>query len=48
MNGCELVNLISILSCAIAQDKTSEELNLLAAVFSQLGDSLAVIASTKN
>lgn len=47
MNGCELVNLVSILSCIIAQDKTQDELNLLAAIFSQLGDSLAVIANTK-
>lgn len=47
MNGCELVNIISILSCIISQDKTSEELALLATIFTQLGDSLAVIAITK-
>ena len=47
MNGCELVNLVSILSCIIAQDKTQDELDLLSAIFTQLGDSLALIATTR-
>lgn len=48
MNGCELVNFISILACAIAQDKTADELTLLGTIFTQLGDSLATIAATKS
>lgn len=48
MNSCELVTLISTLSCIIAQDKTNDELNLLSAIFTQLGDSLATIAASRD
>ena len=44
MNSCEIVNLVSILSCAIAKDRKTEEIELLAAILVQLGDSLATIA----
>lgn len=47
MNGCELVSFISALSCIISQDRDADELGLLAVVFTQLGDSLAVIAAKK-
>lgn len=47
MQSCNLVMLISALSCEIAKDKTADELSLLGAVFSQLGDSLATIAAQK-
>lgn len=43
MNSCELVTIISSLSCAIAEAFTEEELVVLATVFTQLGDSLATI-----
>lgn len=43
MNSCELVNLISMLSCLIVENYTDEEIGVLAAVFTQLGDSLATI-----
>ncbi len=36
MPNCEFVTFISILACSIAQDKTPEELGLLAALFTQL------------
>lgn len=48
MNGYELVNIISVLSCIIAKDKTEEELTLLAAIFTQLGDTLATIVASQN
>lgn len=48
MNGCELVTLISTLACIIAQDKTDDELNLLAAIFTQLGDSLTTIVASRS
>ena len=44
MNSCEFVTLISILASNIAKDKNSEQIGLLAAFFSQLGDTLATIA----
>lgn len=47
MNPCELVTFVSSLACVISKDKNSNELALLASVFSQLGDSLATIAVAK-
>ena len=43
MNSCELVNLVSMLSCLIVQNYNDNEIGLLAAIFTQLGDSLATI-----
>ncbi len=36
MQNCEFVTFISILACSIAKDKTQEELDILAAFFTQL------------
>ena len=36
MGNCEFVTLISTLACAIAKDKTAEELSVLSAFFVQL------------
>ena len=47
MNSCELVNLISMLSCIIVQNYDDNEIALLAAIFTQLGDSLATILANK-
>lgn len=44
MKNCEFVSLISLLACSIAQDKSPDELGILAAFFTQLGDTLATIA----
>ena len=43
LNPCELVTLISSLACAISKTFSAEEISILAAVFTQLGDSLATI-----
>lgn len=48
MDSCELVTLVSFLSCLIANNYEDEELSVLAAIFSQLGDSLATILANKN
>ena len=48
MNSCELVTLVSFLSCLISNSYEDEELAVLAAVFTQLGDSLATILANKN
>ena len=45
MQNCEFVTLISMLACAIAKDKTQDELNILSAFFSQLGDTLATLSA---
>lgn len=48
MNSCELVTLISTLSCIIADNSTDNELSLLSALFVQLGDSLATILACRD
>ncbi len=45
MDGCSLNLTVSALACAIAKDKTNDELTLLSVFFTQLGDSLATIAA---
>lgn len=47
MNSCEFVTFISTLACIIAKDKTQDELAILSAFFSQLGDTLATIAAVE-
>ncbi len=47
MTGEELVTFITALSIAIAKDKTIDELSLTAAIFTQLGDTLATIAARR-
>lgn len=46
MDGCSLNLSVSALACAIAKGKSNEEIAHLAVIFTQLGDSLATIAST--
>lgn len=45
MDACDTNLAISALACAIAKGKTTEQLALLSALFVQLGDSLATIAT---
>ena len=47
MNSCELVTFISTIACAIASNKSQEEVELLAVLFTQLGDTLSTISITK-
>lgn len=47
MGSCELVNLVSALSCIIVKNYSDEEIGVLAAVFTQLGDSLATILANE-
>lgn len=48
MNSCAFVNFISLLACDIAKDKSQEEIALLAAFFTQLGDTLATLTLFNN
>lgn len=45
MKSCEFVTFISALACAIAEGRTEEEIDLLSAIFTQLGDTLATIST---
>lgn len=48
MNGCELSLAVSAPACAIAKGKSSQQIALLAAFFTQLGDTLATIDLTNH
>lgn len=48
MQNCEFVTFISILACTIAKDKTQEELDILAAFFSQLRRYISNAFSPRN
>lgn len=48
MSSCEFVFVITSLACGIAKEKSQEEIDVLAAAFSQLGDTLATISVTQN
>lgn len=48
MNACELTALVTAAGNTIAAGLCDEELSLLAAVFTQLGDVLATIAATRS
>ena len=48
MNGCELTAYITAAANAIATNATTEQLELMAVVFTQLGDTLATIAVTRS
>ena len=43
MRSCELVTLITAIACSISQCYPSEELPVIAAIFTQLGDTLGTI-----
>ena len=45
MQSCELVISISSLACYIAEGKSADEIALIAAILSQLGDTLATISA---
>lgn len=44
MNSCELIAFISSIACTLSRNCSREELSVMAAVFTQLGDTLATIA----
>ncbi len=45
---CELVATITAIACTITQQTTNEEAALLAAVFTQLGDTIATILTQQD
>ena len=45
MDPCGFVNFVSLLACEIAKDKSQNELAILSAFFTQLGDTLATLAA---
>lgn len=47
MQPCELVSSITAVACFLAQGESTEQIELMASIFSQLGDTLATIAVQK-
>ncbi|HHU74381.1 MAG TPA: hypothetical protein GXZ28_07160 [Clostridiales bacterium] len=47
MGECELIAFISTIACILSKCCSTEELTLLAAIFTQLGDSLATILTKR-
>lgn len=45
MNSCELVTFVSSLACVLSENCTTDELSIMAAVFTQLGDTLVTIVT---
>ena len=48
MNACELTTAVTALANSIACQLTTEEINLISALFMQLGDTLATIAAQRS
>jgi dolichol kinase len=47
MSECELVVLVSSVACAISKCCSTDDLSILSAVFTQLGDTLATIITKR-
>ncbi|NLL72913.1 MAG: hypothetical protein GX237_05240 [Clostridiales bacterium] len=47
MDECELVALISTLACSISKCYSNDDISLLAAALTQLGDTLATIVTKR-
>ncbi|TAH70375.1 MAG: hypothetical protein EWM47_05435 [Anaerolineaceae bacterium] len=47
MDECELIIFISTVACSLSKCCSTDDLNLLSTVFSQLGDSLATILAKR-
>lgn len=46
MTSCEWAAAVAALAVSIAKDRSTDEINFLALLFVQLGDTLATIAAT--
>jgi hypothetical protein len=47
LDECEIIAFVSAFACSISKCYTDDELNLLAAIFTQLGDSLNTITARR-
>lgn len=48
LSSCELIGLASSLAIFLGENLSSDEVNILAAFVTSLGDNLAIIAATKS
>lgn len=47
LSGCELVALANLIAVSISQNTSSNELAILATLFTAIGDNLAIVALNK-
>ncbi len=47
MNGCRLTAFVTAVANALAQDASTEQVELMSAIFNQLGETLETIAVTR-
>lgn len=48
MNGCQLTAYITAAANALAQNATLEQIELMSAIFNQLGETLGTIATVRS
>lgn len=48
MDECELISFITAVACAIAKNCPEDEITLMAAIFSQLGDTLETVLTKRS
>jgi len=48
MQPCELAAFVTSVACALAKNSTDDELTIMSAIFSQLGDTLTTIQAQNN
>jgi hypothetical protein len=47
MDDCELITLVTAVACAISKNCSENDISILSAVFSQLGDTLATVLTNR-
>lgn len=47
MDDCELIVTVTAIACAISKNCSDDEISIMAAVFTQLGDTLATITTNR-
>ncbi len=48
MDECELLSFVTAIACTIARNCPEDEITMLAAIFTQLGDSLATVLAKRS
>lgn len=48
MNECELLSFVTAIACSIVKNCPEDEITMLAAIFTQLGDSLATVLAKRS
>ncbi|MDF2942017.1 MAG: hypothetical protein K0S01_875 [Herbinix sp.] len=47
MDECELITFVTVVACAISKSCSDDDISILSAIFTQLGDTLATILTKR-